>query len=178
MKPAGMVIVGIIGMMLFGWGTYDDIFSPPPRPLLESEVSYFRGRSSTAQAVPMGYGFVNFRVWLVDHPVAFQSAIHAGSKTFDIKVFKQLGPESEITIGVETSGLNAPGLDRRSNQKFLPFVSLESDKKSFSSLADYNERKNKGDESGLFHPILLVISMVTFGLGLLALLQGRSRMAG
>ena len=161
-----MVMVGIAGIALFGWQLYSDKVTPPRPPLLESAKSYFKGYPAKVQAVPMRWGFVNYRIWLVDQPVAFQQLVDTKSGGFDRQAFDNIDPNSELVIGVVSASIDRPGIDRRTHQKFLGFVSLESDKKQISSLADYNRKMESARDSGMLFPVLLAASAITLGNGI------------
>ena len=118
--------------------------------------------------VPMRYGALNYRIWLEGQPVAFQQLRTSGNKQIDPAGFRAIEPGSEIVVGVETAGVDRPGVDRNLNQPFLSFVSLEVNKKTIGSLADYNAWRVESSKKSFFFPGALALSVGMFAMGIAA----------
>ena len=171
-----MIVVGIVGILFFGWGTYQDFFSPRPEPLAESELTYFNGRAEQTAIVPMQYAGMNLRIWLEGHPVAYQKMKFSDDKHLDREAFARIEPGTEIVVGVKTATVNQPGVDRRLNQPFLMFVTLEADKKQILSLAGYNAQRAEAAKPGVVQPLLSASGLGLVAMGI-ALLRASSKKA-
>jgi len=167
-SPACMIAAGTLGLWFFVPELHRDFFVPAPPPLEESGVTYYRGRAAKIQQERMSSlaNFVNLRVWLEDQPVAFQSLIESGSEDLDWEAWQKAGPGSEIKLGVETSAIDRPGVDRPTKQGFLSFVSLEADGKPIATLANRNKRAASVYGPTFLHPILVAASLFSLVMGI------------
>ncbi|QJE96819.1 hypothetical protein [Luteolibacter luteus] len=166
--PQNFIFAGIVGCLVFGFLTFVEFSTPTFKPIGESEVRYFRGRAEHVTVAPMRYGGLNYRIWLEDQPVAFQQLKLSGDNQIDPAEFRAIQPGAEIVVGVETSKVDHPGVDRRLKQAFLSFVSLEAGQKAIGSLADYNAAKVASSKKGLFFPGMLALSIGMVGIGIAA----------
>ena len=164
--PRGIIFAGLVGSLVFGFLTFVEFSTPSFGPIAESEVTYFRGRAEHVMVVPMRYGALNYRIWLEDQPVAFQKLKTSGDKQIDTAEFRAIEPGAEIVVGVETARADRPGVDRRLDQPFLSFVTLEADKKTIGSLADYNAWRVESSKKGFFFPVMLACSVGLFAMGI------------
>jgi hypothetical protein len=161
-----MIFAGIVGSLFFGWLTFVEFSAPAWRPIAKSELTCFRGRAEHVMVAPMRYGALNYRIWLEDQPVAFQMLRTSGGKQIDPAEFRAIEPGAEIVVGVEKARADRPAVDRRLNQPFLSFVSLEVDKKAIGSLADYNAWRVESSKRSFFYPGMLVLGVGLFAIGI------------
>lgn len=166
--PQNLIFAGLTGSLVFGLLTFVEFSGPTFGPIAESEVTYFRGRAEHIMVVPMRYGALNYRIWLEGQPVAFQKLRTSGDKQIDPAEFRAIEPGAEIVVGVEKARADQPGVDRGLNQPFLSFVTLEVDKKTIGSLADYNAWRVESSKKGYFFPGMLAFSVGVFAMGIAA----------
>jgi hypothetical protein len=166
--PQNLIFAGLIGSLVFGFLTFVEYSGPDFHPVAESEVTYFRGRAEHAMVDPMGYGAVNYCIWLEEQAIAFRQLRVSREKQIDPAEFRAIQPGAEIVVGVETAKVDKPGKDRRLEQQFLSFVSLEADRKVVASLADFNARRAERSKKGFFFPVAFAFSAGVLGLGFAA----------
>lgn len=166
-----LILAGLIGSLVFGFLTFVEYSGPTFKPVAESEVTYLRGRAEHVMVDPMGYGAANYCIWLEDQEIAFRQLQLSREKQIDPAEFRAIQPGAEIVVGVETAKVDKPGKDRRLEQQFLSFVSLEADRKIVASLADFNARRAESSKKGFFFPVALALSL---GVGVLGIAAGRS----
>lgn len=154
--------------MVFGFLTFVEYSGPTFKPVAESELTYFHGRAEHVMVDPMGYGAANYCIWLEEQAIAFRQLQLSREKQIDPAEFRAIQPGAEIVVGVETTKVDKPGKDRRLEQQFLSFVSLEADRKIVASLADFNARRAESLEKGFFFPVALAFSAGVVGLGFAA----------
>jgi hypothetical protein len=139
MKPTPMqsIVIGMGGMILFGWMMLSLFVLDPPGRLTADSVKVVTGK--LAKAVEMGGKRRDLDVWIDGQEIPFRSFDSVYPRSYDRDVLATLRPGMEVRVSVEIKDADSPRRNLAQNQPFFPLVALELDGKPALTLEAYNQ---------------------------------------
>lgn len=131
------IIVGLGGMILFGWVMLSLFVLDPPGRLTAASVKVVTGK--IAKAVEMGGKRSDLDVWIEGQEIPFRSFDSVYPRSYDREILATLRPGMEARVSVQIKDADSPGRNLAQNQQFFPLVALEVDGKPALTLESYNQ---------------------------------------
>ncbi|HEY1048904.1 MAG TPA: hypothetical protein VGE39_04090 [Prosthecobacter sp.] len=158
--PVQSILVGVGGMILFGWMMLSLFVLDPPGKLTPADVKVFSGKVKSA--FEMGSKGRSLDVWLEGQEFPFRCFGGAYPPSFDKDVLATLQPGVAASVSVELEDAGEPRHNMAQNQSFRPFVALELNGKPALTLEKYNQWSEENQKTA--HWVLPILFCCCLGL--------------